>query len=379
MNIVSIDNYRSFPQLHPLRLLAQAHNRQVTGCLRIKNASESWYVYLRKGKLIYASNSINPFERLEYYLDQMSYRVPNLRNDVRTQIRQLFNRETGLNWMNPSDYQAIRWLADQKYLSTAQATSLIESLAREVLQPFLQVREGAHELVNCSLITEADPICLLELRPIVEFCQRKNRQRVDESRGHSESYATTPQSQTSTATPPTQTAPAVPPPPSLQKQPNVVVNRRVDTTSTSNQKPQPRSPQIANATPRERARTASKQMYKVACIDDSPTILHLIEAFLTDQGFTVILISDPLKALMELLQTKPDLILLDITMPNLDGYELCGLLRKRPAFKKTPIIMLTGNTGLIDRAKAKLVRASGYITKPFTPAELVKVIFKHLD
>jgi twitching motility two-component system response regulator PilG len=66
-------------------------------------------------------------------------------------------------------------------------------------------------------------------------------------------------------------------------------------------------------------------------------------------------------------------------MPNLDGYELCSLLRRHPSFKNTPIIMVTGNTGFIDRAKAKLVGASGYLTKPFTQPELLKMVFKHLS
>jgi two-component system, chemotaxis family, response regulator PixG len=77
-------------------------------------------------------------------------------------------------------------------------------------------------------------------------------------------------------------------------------------------------------------------------------------------------------------RNKPDLILLDVGMPNLDGYELCSLLRRHPLFKHTPIIMVTGLTGFIDRAKARLVGASGYLTKPFTQSELLKTVFKHL-
>jgi twitching motility two-component system response regulator PilG len=90
------------------------------------------------------------------------------------------------------------------------------------------------------------------------------------------------------------------------------------------------------------------------------------------------MINDPVKALMQIMRTKPDLILLDVGMPNLDGYELCSLLRRHPSFKQTPIIMVTGHTGFLDRAKAKLVGASGYLTKPFTQSELVNTVFKFL-
>jgi twitching motility two-component system response regulator PilG len=90
------------------------------------------------------------------------------------------------------------------------------------------------------------------------------------------------------------------------------------------------------------------------------------------------MINDPVKALMQIVRSKPDLILLDVTMPNLDGYELCSLLRRHPSFKNTPVVMVTGNTGFIDRAKARLVGASSYLTKPFTQSELLKTVFKHL-
>jgi twitching motility two-component system response regulator PilG len=127
------------------------------------------------------------------------------------------------------------------------------------------------------------------------------------------------------------------------------------------------------------APAGAKAHYTIACIDDSPTVLQAINSFLDDKIFSVILIDDPIKALMQVIRTKPDLILLDVTMPSLDGYELCSLLRRHPDFKTTPIIMVTSNTGFIDRAKAKLVRASGYLTKPFNQSDLLKFIFKYLN
>ncbi|MEO0967933.1 MAG: response regulator, partial [Cyanobacteria bacterium J06639_18] len=122
-----------------------------------------------------------------------------------------------------------------------------------------------------------------------------------------------------------------------------------------------------------------KNLYTIACIDDSVTVLNSIKHFLDKNTFSVITINDPVKALMLILRSKPDLILLDVEMPNLDGYELCSLLRKHSSFKELPIVMVTGRTGFIDRAKAKMVRASGYLTKPFTQSDLLKAIFKHIS
>ena len=123
----------------------------------------------------------------------------------------------------------------------------------------------------------------------------------------------------------------------------------------------------------------NKKIYKIVCVDDSPTMLREISYFLDDESFAVSTISNPVKALMQIVRLKPDLILLDVKMAGIDGYELCRLLRNHSFFKITPIIMVTGNTGIIDRVKARMVGASGYLTKPFAQADLLKIVFRHLS
>ena len=81
---------------------------------------------------------------------------------------------------------------------------------------------------------------------------------------------------------------------------------------------------------------------------------------------------------MLIIRHKPDLILLDLHMEGIDGYELCRIIRNNSMFKKTPIIMVTGSKGIVDKVKARLVGASGYLTKPFTRADLLKMVFMHL-
>lgn len=108
-------------------------------------------------------------------------------------------------------------------------------------------------------------------------------------------------------------------------------------------------------------------------------MLKELSRFLDDQAFKVMTINDSVKALMEVMRIKPDLILLDVGMPTIDGYKFCKVIRNHAQFKTTPIIMVTGNTGLIDRAKAKLVGATDYMTKPFTQSELLKMVFQYLS
>ena len=120
------------------------------------------------------------------------------------------------------------------------------------------------------------------------------------------------------------------------------------------------------------------KVHKIVSVDDSPTVLKEISRFLEDENFSVITINDPLKAIMSIIRHKPDLILLDLNMEGIDGYELCRIIRNNSMFKSTPIIMVTGSKGLLDKVRARLVGASGYLTKPFTRTDLLKIVFMHI-
>ncbi|VEP17338.1 Protein PatA (fragment) [Hyella patelloides LEGE 07179] len=90
-------------------------------------------------------------------------------------------------------------------------------------------------------------------------------------------------------------------------------------------------------------------------------------------------IDDPVQAVPTIFRIKPDLILLDITMPKINGYKLCGLLRDSKNCDRIPIIMVTGNTGFIDKARAKIAGATDYFTKPFTQQGLMQIVEKYLQ
>lgn len=117
----------------------------------------------------------------------------------------------------------------------------------------------------------------------------------------------------------------------------------------------------------------------IACVDDSPLICNSMEKFLTAQGYRFTGINDPLRAFSVLLALKPDLIFLDLMMPNTNGYEVCEKLRRISYFRNTPIVILTGNDSVIDRMKAKMVGASGFLSKSKVDAgAVVEVLNKHL-
>ncbi|KAM3102977.1 response regulator [Phormidesmis sp. 146-12] len=117
---------------------------------------------------------------------------------------------------------------------------------------------------------------------------------------------------------------------------------------------------------------------RVVCIEDSATVRKTVEYILNQHGYQVTAIDNPLKALSLVFQLKPDLILCDIAMPELDGYEICAMLRKSTAFRQTPIVMLTGKDGFIDRVKARMVGSTDYLTKPFGESELLMLLEKYV-
>jgi two-component system, chemotaxis family, response regulator PixG len=116
----------------------------------------------------------------------------------------------------------------------------------------------------------------------------------------------------------------------------------------------------------------------IACIDNDSAIIEAIAQTLKPHSYEVLSISRPLHQIATLLETKPDLILFDPIMPGTNGYELCTLLRKSPAFQNTPIIILTHQDGMIDRVRARLAGASEFLSKPLDPAQVVQVVQKHL-
>ena len=107
-------------------------------------------------------------------------------------------------------------------------------------------------------------------------------------------------------------------------------------------------------------------------------IRETVKSILNQHGYEASSLSDPLKALGEVFYIKPDLILCDIAMPELSGYEICAMLRNSTAFHQTPIIMLTGIEGFIDRVKARIVGATHYLTKPFGENELLMLVEKYI-
>ncbi|MGB2924587.1 MAG: response regulator [Limnothrix sp.] len=116
----------------------------------------------------------------------------------------------------------------------------------------------------------------------------------------------------------------------------------------------------------------------IACIDDSKATQRIVKMTLEASGLQVIGVTEPAQALSLFARQRPEVILMDINMPEIDGYELCRMFNQSNVLKDIPVIMLTGRDGLLDRIRARMVGASDYIAKPFNPQDLIQLVQSYL-
>lgn len=116
----------------------------------------------------------------------------------------------------------------------------------------------------------------------------------------------------------------------------------------------------------------------ILVVDDSPTVCRVVTIALSNRGFEVTSANDGVEAITMVSQRKPDLVLLDITMPKLDGYKVCKLIRGRKETREVPIVMLSGNDGFFDQARGKFAGCTSFLSKPFEPDDLIKEVEKQL-
>ncbi len=120
--------------------------------------------------------------------------------------------------------------------------------------------------------------------------------------------------------------------------------------------------------------TGAVRTAKILVVDDEPEITEIIEAFLDNAGYSVKVENKPAKAVDLAKQLKPDLILLDIMMPGVDGYTICNRLKEDPAMVNTPVIFLTGKDSKDDQGRSFQAGGDMFIKKPFSCERLLEIV-----
>lgn len=117
----------------------------------------------------------------------------------------------------------------------------------------------------------------------------------------------------------------------------------------------------------------------IMVVDDSATIRKLVSAKLEKHGHKVVMAVDGMDALAKLEDAVPDLILLDITMPRLDGYQVCKLIRANDNTRFVPVVLISGKDGFFDKVRGKMCGSTTYITKPFGPEMLLRTVESYFE
>ncbi|MFH1845875.1 MAG: response regulator [bacterium] len=112
-------------------------------------------------------------------------------------------------------------------------------------------------------------------------------------------------------------------------------------------------------------------MQKILCADDEQNIRNILDFTLGAEGYRVLTASDGKQALALAVSEMPDLIILDVMMPNGDGFEICRRVKENAQTSNIPVVLLTAKNSRLDRERGQKVGADDYIIKPFSPQRLV--------
>jgi two-component system, chemotaxis family, response regulator PixG len=177
------------------------------------------------------------------------------------------------------------------------------------------------------------------------------------------------------------------PPPSKENTSTPPLTQKPNPLSPTNLKPANSKPATLESTPvkstvlKSPSSTSSKKSSQpplILCIDDSKQICEEMEIHLRKAGYRFLGLQDSVMALSTLLEVKPDFIFLDLIMPVANGYEICTQIRRISAFQDIPVVILTGNDGLVDRVRAKMVGATDFLSKPAKPEKLISTVQRYI-
>ncbi len=113
---------------------------------------------------------------------------------------------------------------------------------------------------------------------------------------------------------------------------------------------------------------------KILIVDDSPAEVRLIQNFLENEGYCPVGLSDPRRVEETIVAEKPSVILLDVVMPDRNGFQLCRDLKNNAQFSAIPVILVTSKNTASDRYWGQQLGADGYVMKPFTRDELLRAV-----
>jgi len=384
------------------KLLTELSNR--SGVLEVSQEQVNWTIYLQQGQLQYASMSVQGLEELRYHLHYLGCKKAI---EAMKAAKAVENHQYSLEEMSLDS--VIYWLNQQEFLDKNQVSQLSQRISQEALEPLLWLSDGYYRWEESE---STEPLVSIIPHPkladlIEEFRNRLQhwQKLLDQiSSPYQRPYFFNQRTAESLSNPviaklaKLMRGVSIHQLAAMIKQDEIKLARILyphiqsgDIFLREAKSPWNRLPSIPKSAKPEQANDAAQQTgntrshssvsqktVKIACVDDSPTILREMQRLLGEEEYEITKIENPIEAASILFRVKPDLVLMDISMPEINGYKLCSLLRNSNMLWEVPIIMVTSRTGVIDKVRAKASGATDYLTKPFTKGSLLQMIEKHL-
>jgi two-component system, chemotaxis family, response regulator PixG len=383
---------RNFNAAKQTEFFASLNQLRFNGQLILTTTKETqWVFYFYLGRIVYASGGVHPVRRWRRNLAEHCREILAKFASIQADINEISQHSSNMPW----DYELLLYWFNTKKISREQADNIVCATVVEILFDVTQAME-----VTCQVKADNSingKLILLEPDRII-----KESEKLWQAWQNAKVADRTPD-----------LAPVIKQPEQLQKRttPQVYQNLTqlldgqqtlrdlsirmkrdvltvtrsllpymqlglVQLTEVSDIPAPTNSLKSADQPP---TTPYSQKQRTVACVDDSILTCQTMEKIVNSAGYSFIGVSDSLRAIAMLLSRKPDIIFLDLVMPNTSGYEICSQLRKLSVFRDTPIIILTGNDGIIDRVRAKMVGSTDFISKPVEAETVLNVIRKQLE
>lgn len=340
---------------------------------------QSWFVFFLNGQIVYVADSDSSLARLHDYLRY--YRLDDSLERIKV---------PSLTSINAIEYGYVWALVEHNLLTPAQARNIIQNIVQETLFDLLSLHQGSFIFKIGSPL--APQLTTLEIAPLV----KKIIKQVQEWK-QLYPYIQSP-NQCPVIADSVQLRQALPEATvnnlerwadgkTSLRQLARYLNRDILTVAKAiypvvqqNWVKLLEAIALPDATSKHDCGLwLESKISRIVYIDDNIAICASVEYVLRQQGYDAFGLNNSLDALSLIFQIKPDLILCDLAMPDLDSYELCAMLRRASAFRTTPIILLSHKDEFIEGVKARIVGATDYLTKPFADSELLTIIEKYID
>ena len=399
-------------------ILGELSYGEENNCLKVVYNNTVFFIHFNEGHLVYATNSIAPFERLERHLRRLKHRNRQITNSIIKKPRQEFTNDLNSYESFPTDYQSIIWLIETGHITQSEGITLIRRITREVFESFLCLPN----LQQYKVIPRSNKIqelCRFNLKGYTEQCHKRLESWHIFSEHIVSSYqrpylvfATDLKIERLS---PEQNKTIC----KLLKGLNfrqisaiidcdeLVVAKILYPSILNNsivlRDPKPPFDRLPNlplpknafesippldwhsedsdfyvGSHSEQTIAALEDTWKIAYVESDMAAQKDLTQYLEPSLFSILTIADEMEAFNKLIEFKPNLIFVRAELPNLDGYELCSVLRNHQDLRSVPIIIINGSSGMINQFKSIRAGAATNLAKPFDRTKLLTTIWQYL-